>query len=119
MDIKMKRGNFEYLYSDKVACCKWLDRPSVTMLFRNIEGMATASTVLCRQKGSASKIQVACQGFSKMFNRGMGGVGLIDQRAAAYHLDKKSTVKLYLCIFFDLMDVAGANSYVFYSYYSK
>ena len=32
--------------------------------------------------------------------------GLIDERAAAYHLDQKSTIRFYLDIFFDLMDVA-------------
>ena len=42
---RMKRGDFEYLYSDKVACCKWLDRRSVAMLFSNVEGMATTSSV--------------------------------------------------------------------------
>ena len=28
-----------------------------------------------------------------MYNKGMGGLDLIDQRAAAYHLDRKSTIK--------------------------
>ena len=77
-DRKMKRGDFEYLYSDKVACCKWLDRRSVTILFSNVEGMATTSTVPRRQKGSASKIQVTCPNVIKMYNRGMGGVDIID-----------------------------------------
>ena len=36
-DRKMKRSEFEWLYSDKVACCKSLDRPSVTMLFSNLK----------------------------------------------------------------------------------
>ena len=38
----------------------------------------------------------------------MGGVDLI----AAYHLDRKSRVRFYLRIFFDLMDVACVNSFV-------
>ena len=36
-DRKMKRSDFEWLYSDKVACCKSLDRPSVTILFSNLK----------------------------------------------------------------------------------
>ena len=36
-DRKVKRGDFEYLYSDKVACCKWLDRHSATVLFNNVD----------------------------------------------------------------------------------
>ena len=50
-----------------------------------------------------------------MYNQGMGGVDLIDQRTAAYHLDRKSRVRFYLRIFFDLMDVACANSFVVYN----
>ena len=38
-DRNMKRGDFEYLYFDKVACCKWLNRCPVRMLFSNVEGM--------------------------------------------------------------------------------
>ena len=44
-DRQIKRADFEYLYSDKIVCCKWLDRRSVAMLFSNAEGMATTSTV--------------------------------------------------------------------------
>ena len=47
--------------------------------------------------------------------RGMGGVDLIDQRTAAYHLGRKSRVRFYLRIFFDLMDIACANSFVVYN----
>ena len=112
VDRKMRRGDHNYMYSDKVACCKWFDRRSVLMLFSNIEGMSTTSTVLRRQKGSASKIKVPCPDVIKMYNQGMGGVDLIDQRTAAYHLDRKSRVRFYLRIFFDLMHVACANSFV-------
>ena len=30
-DRKMRRGDFECLYSDKVACSKWLDKRSVML----------------------------------------------------------------------------------------
>ena len=50
-----------------------------------------------------------------MYNQGMGGVALIDQRTATYHLDRKSRVRFYLRIFFDLMDIACANSFVVYN----
>ena len=42
---KMKIGDFEYFYSDKVACCKMLDRRLVTMLFSNVEAVKRTSTV--------------------------------------------------------------------------
>ena len=77
--------------------------------------METTSTVILRQKGSASKIQVPCTDVIKMYSKGLGSVELIDQRAAAYHLDRKSTIRFYLRIFFKLIDVACANSYIAYN----
>ena len=44
---QMKRVNFEYMYSCKVACSKWLNRHSATMLFRIVKRMAIISTVQC------------------------------------------------------------------------
>ena len=43
VDRKIKTGDIECLYSEKVACCKWFDRRSVTMLFSNDEGMFPTS----------------------------------------------------------------------------
>ena len=114
-DKKMCRGDFEYQYSDKVGCCKWKDSRAVTMLFSNVQGMESTSNVLRRQKGSASKMQVACPDVIKTYNKGMGGVDLMDQRAAAYRLDRKSSVRFYLRIFFDMMDVGCANSFIAYN----
>ena len=39
----------------------------------------------------------------------------MDQRTAADHLDRKSSVGFCLCIFFDLMDIACVNSYLIYN----
>ena len=43
VDRKMKAGDIQYLYSEKVPFCKWFDRRSVTMLFSNDEGMFPTS----------------------------------------------------------------------------
>ena len=69
--------------------------------------MVTASTAFHHQKGQVSKIQVSCPDVSKMYNKEISGVDLIDQRAAAYYLDRKSTIRFYFRIFFDLMDVTA------------
>ena len=45
----------------------------------------------------------------------MVGVDLMDQHTAAYLLDRKSSVRFYLCIFFDLMGIAFVNSYLIYN----
>ena len=39
----------------------------------------------------------------------------MDQRAAAYRQDQKSSVRFYLRIFFDLMDITCVNSYFIYN----
>ena len=39
----------------------------------------------------------------------------MDQRAAAYRQDRKSSVRFYLRIFFDLMDITCVNSYFIYN----
>ena len=47
-----------------------------------------------------------------MYKYGMGGADLIDQRAAAYHLDQTSTIRFYLRIHFDFINVVCAESYI-------
>ena len=39
----------------------------------------------------------------------------MDQRTAPYRLDQKSSVRFYLRIFFDLMDIACVNTYLIYN----
>ena len=39
----------------------------------------------------------------------------MDQRTATYRLDQKSSVRYYLHIFFDLIDIACVNSYLIYN----
>ena len=50
-----------------------------------------------------------------MYNKGTGYVDLIGQSALAYHLDQKLTTRFYLLIFFNLVDVAYAYSYIAYN----
>ena len=67
---KMKRGDFEYLYFDKVACCKWLEMHSVTMLFRNcwrngknVYSSPTAKTIIVKNPSiMPRRFQIAQQG---------------------------------------------------------
>ena len=59
-DKQMKKGDHECQFTDKVTCCKWFDRRSVTMLFSNISGIQSTSTVQQRMKQSTTKIPVPC-----------------------------------------------------------
>ena len=45
----------------------------------------------------------------------MGRIDLMDQLTLAYRLDRKLSVRFYLRIFFDLMIIACANSYLIYN----
>ena len=105
-DKQIERGDHKYQFTDKVACCKWFDRQSLTMQFSDISGMPPTSTVQLWMKGSAAKIPAPCPDLIKMHSQGMGGIELVHQRTAAYYLDRKSSITFNPCIFFDLMDVA-------------
>lgn len=45
----------------------------------------------------------------KIYNKGMGGVVLVDRRTFAYYLDRKSSIRFYLRTFSDLMGIACAK----------
>ena len=83
--------------------CKWMDNWSVLL------------SVQRREKGSKAKSLVSFPKVVKLYNSGMGGVDFMDQRTAAYRLDWKSSVRFYLRLFFDLMDIACISSYVIYN----
>ena len=67
-----------------------------------------------REKGSAQKRTIPCPSIIKEYNGGMGGVDLCDQLKTVYALDRRSTFRYYLRIFFDLMDMSCVNSYIVY-----
>ena len=71
--------------------------------------------MLSSEERKGFKEQVPCPKVVKLFNSDMGGFHLMDQRTAVYRLDRKSSVRFYLCIFFDLMDTACVNSYLTYN----
>ena len=113
-DKTMKRCDCELLYLNNVMACKWMDNWSVLLVSNALEGMDDVSSVQRRVKGSATKSTVPCPTVVKLYNNAMGGVDLMDQRNAAYRLDRESSVRFYLRIFFDLLDIACVNSFIVY-----
>ena len=67
-----------------------------------------------RTKGSNTKIPVSCPNMTKIFNASMGDFDVIDQKTAAYRLDRKSKFKFFWRRFFDLIDIAILNSHIAY-----
>ena len=102
----MKRGNCESLFSGNTMACKWMDNWSVLLLSSALEGMNDILSVQRREKGSKTKSSVPCPNVVKLYNSSMGGVDLMDQLTAVYRLDRKSSVRFDLRIFFDLICVS-------------
>ena len=91
-----------------------MDNRSLLLVLSALEGMNNILSVQ-REKGSKTKSSVPFSKIVKLYNSDMGEVYLMDQRTAAYHLDRKSSVRFYLRIFFDLMDITCVNSYLIYN----
>ena len=91
----MKRGDSDYQFSTNVGSCKWVDNWSVVMPFSNIEKMQTKSLPQHRVKGLLAKGSVSCSDVIKLYKKGIGGVDLVDQKTAAYYLDRKSSSRFY------------------------
>ena len=95
--------------------CNWMDNRTVLLVSTVLEGMDDESSVQKREKGSAKKSAISCPTVLKLYQNGMGGVDLLDQRTTAYQLDFKSSVRLYLHIFFDCLDIVCVNSFLVYN----
>ena len=98
IDKSMKRGDVNFQYSSKVICCKWFDNRGVMLLPSNLQGMDECSNVSRRLKGSVNKIAVNCPNIVKLYDNDICGVNLMDQKTAAYRLDRKSKFLFYLRI---------------------
>ena len=96
---QMKREDCEYLFSGNTMACKWMDNRSVLLLASAIKGMNDILSVQKREKGSKTKSSVPCPEVLKLYNTGMGGVDLMDQRTTAYRLDRKSPVRDFTSAF--------------------
>ena len=114
-DQQVKRGDCEFLFSGNKMACKWIDNRSVLLLSSALEGMNDILSVQSREKGSKIKFLVPCLKVVKLYSSGMGGVDLMDQPTVTYRLDRKLSVRFYLRIFFDLMNIACVNNYVIYN----
>ena len=107
----VERRDWKFLFSGNTMACKWMDNQSVLLLSSaREEGMNKISSVQRREKGLKTKSSVPCPKVFKLYNSGMGVVDLMDQRTAAYCLERKSSVRFYLRVFFVLMDIACDNS---------
>lgn len=111
-DKELKRGDWDAMTANGITCVKWMDNRSVTLLSNFLPCKKDEVThVLRRQAGSAEKLRVSCPTIVTTYNKFMGGVDLMDQKKVSYETDRKSKIKYYLRIFFDLLDIAVNNSH--------
>ena len=89
-------------------------KKAALLLASNIERMDTCSTVQHRMTGSPSKTPINCFFVVKMYNKGIRDVDLIDQKTAAYRLDRRSKCRFYLGFVLYLINVALVNSHIVY-----
>ena len=113
-DKNLKSGDCEIKTCKNVICVKWMDNRAVTLIGSNVGDLNQMLSVLRRQKGASSKSAVPCPIIVKKYNQSLGGVDLCDQYNSAYYPDRQSKFCFYLCIFFDLMDVAMVNNFIIY-----
>ena len=105
-DKDMKRGDVDFQYTNNVVAVKWFDNRGVTVVGTCLEECDKISTVSRRVKGQSAKISVPCPEIVNSYNSGVSGVDLLDQKIAAYKVDRKSSDGRYhLRLFFDLMDI--------------
>ena len=88
--------------------CKWMNNRSVLLLSSALEGMNDIFSVQRRE--FKDQVFGPCPKVVKH-----GWADIIDQRTTAYHLDRKSSVRFYLCIFLDSVDITCVNSYLIYN----
>ena len=88
---------------------KWTDNWSVLLLSSPLEGMNDQFRGEKRVQRPSLRFLVLR--LSRLYNSGMGGVDFMDKSFVAYRLDRKSSVRFYLRIFFKLMDIAMCQCY--------
>ena len=77
--------------------------------------MSGVSNLIGRTNGLSTKTPVSSLNIVKLYNNGKGGVDIVIQKTAAYRLDSKSKYRVYLRMFFALIDVGLANSHGVYT----
>ena len=98
----MKGGDIHYQYSEKVIYVKWKDNRGVVLLGSNIDGAYDYSTKQRREKGMSSKTSFPCPHSVKGYNKGRGGVDLLNSLTSTCRLDRRSKNRYCLRLFFDL-----------------
>ena len=111
-DKNMKRGEYDWrMDSSGVSITKWKDNKGV-LLVSNMHDPSEESLISRRQK-DGSIIVYPGTVVNRDYNKHMGYVDKADMMKSFYELDRKSK-KWWHRIFFHLLDVTVANSFIIY-----
>lgn len=113
-DKSMKRGDISHFTSEGISVVKWLDNRAVFAATNFLDPDGTF-IVKRRQAGQANKISVNCPSIIQHYNKGMGGVDLMDQKKVYYEYDRRSKWRYYLRLFFDLFEICVHNSFIVFT----
>lgn len=112
-DKDMKRGEISYFMSDSISVVKWMDNRAVYLASNFIDPTAVFK-IKRRAAGQAGKIDIDCPLIIQYYNKGMGGVDLMDQKKVYYEYDRRSKWRFYIRLFFDLFELCVHNSFIIY-----
>lgn len=103
------RGTYDFRTSQNIMLVRWVDNSVVTAA-TNFEELAVGSaTRWSREK--KTKIQVPQPTLFSSYNKGMGGVDIMDQNVAAYRTRMRQR-KWWWPIFVYLFDVSVSNAWI-------
>ena len=112
-DKDMKRGDIYSTSFQGISFVKWMDNRAVHLLTNFLSPVPTLK-VKRKQAGSAQSLEITCPDIVHKYNKNMGGVDLMDQKKVTYEVDRKSKIKYYLRLFFDLLDIEINNAHIIY-----
>ena len=113
-DKEMKRGEYDWFFSNHLSAIKWMDNKSVILLSNYFNPKKTQQ-IERRVKGSKDKVKVTCLSVIQEYNQFMGGVDLSDQMKVTYEVDRRSKFRFFCRVFFDFLDIAVVNSKIVYN----
>uniref|UniRef100_W5NN74 PiggyBac transposable element-derived protein domain-containing protein n=1 Tax=Lepisosteus oculatus TaxID=7918 RepID=W5NN74_LEPOC len=112
--LKRGRGSFDYQVDNdaQLAIVKWADSKTVTLV-STCASVMPVGEVKRFSKKKGRQISVPCPQIVAEYNHHMGGVDLAYMMITLYRTPAKSH-RWYLCIFWQLIDIAVNNAWLFY-----
>lgn len=112
---KKDRGSFDYRCDGIVYVSKWHDN-SIVSLASNWQSHIPVKEVKRRVKGGSQLVPQPC--LVRAYNKGMGGVDLLDRLLGAYRLNLRSK-KWYFPLFLNALNMSVVASWRLHSIHEK